>query len=176
MKLSMISAMAQGRVIGTGHGGIPWHLPRDIKHFRNYTRGKYLLIGRHTFEEMQGWFSDHFPIILTRQTDYTTELGSVAHTMEGAMDQARASGAGELVVCGGAGLYHTALPYADELILTLIDTGIEGTALFPDYENAAEWETLSDEAFSADKDNNHAMRIVHLRRLHPTALGTESGA
>ena len=92
------------------------------------------------------------------------------------MDLARASGAGELIVCGGAGLYHSALPYAHELILTLIDAGIEGTALFPDYENAAEWETLSDEAFSADKDNNHAMRIVHLRRLHPTALGTKSGA
>ena len=44
---------------------------------------------------------------------------------------------------------------------------------FPDYENAAKWETLSDEAFSADKDNNHAMRIVHLRRLHPTALGAK---
>mgnify|MGYP005706318411 FL=1 len=89
------------------------------------------------------------------------------------MDLAKASGAGELVVCGGAGLYHSALPYADELILTLIDAGIEGTALFPDYENAAKWETLSDEAFSADKDNNHAMRIVHLRRLHPTALGAK---
>ena len=80
MKLSMISAMAHGRVIGTGHGGIPWHLPRDVKHFREYTQGKHLLLGRRTFEEMLGWFTDHPPIVLTHNTNYDPEVGSVAQT------------------------------------------------------------------------------------------------
>ena len=173
MKLSMISAMAHGRVIGTGHGGIPWHLPRDVKHFREYTQGKHLLLGRRTFEEMLGWFTDHHPIVLTHDTNYDPDVGAVAQTMESALDLALSTGAQELVVCGGSELYHTALPYADELILTLVEASVEGTVLFPDFEKDITWEAVSEKTFPADEANSYAMRFLHLRRLHPAAVRTE---
>ena len=75
LKVSLISAMTPDRVIGTGKG-IPWHMPRDIRHFRSSTAGKPMLLGRRTFEEMAGWFTSQTPIVMTRQERYEAPVGS----------------------------------------------------------------------------------------------------
>ncbi|MCB1078710.1 MAG: dihydrofolate reductase, partial [Verrucomicrobiae bacterium] len=85
MKISMIAALDRNRVIGTGNGGLPWRLPRDVSHFREYTQGKHLLIGRRTYEEMLGWFSDQVPIVLTHRRDYQPTIGLAAHTVDEAV-------------------------------------------------------------------------------------------
>ena len=69
MRVTAIAAMALDRTIGTGTG-IPWQLPEDQRHFRGYTAGKALLLGRTTFEEMLGWFTDHRPITLSSNPSY----------------------------------------------------------------------------------------------------------
>lgn len=170
MKISMIAAMARNRVIGTGDGGIPWRLPRDTLHFRDYTAGKHLLLGRRTFGEMTGWFRAHIPIVLTRDERFEPAIGQVAHSVDEAITEAFEDGAPELVVCGGASVYRAALPYADELCLTLIDAEVEGEAVFPDYEAEIEWEKLSEESHPADAENAHPMTFVRLRRIRPSSL------
>ncbi len=170
MKISMIAALDRHRVIGTGQGGVPWQLPRDVRHFRTYTEGKYLLIGRKTCEEMDGWFTNHRPILLTRGSGSAPNRGLVAHSVDEAITEAFEGGAAELVVCGGASVYTAALPYADELLLTRIDTDSGGDVLFPDYEMDHEWETLSEESHPADAENEHAMTFLHLRRVRPSSL------
>ena len=164
MKISMIAAMARNRVIGTGTGGIPWHLPRDAYHFRTYTAGKFMLLGRTTFEEMDGWFTTQTPIVLTRNTDYKPPLGFVADTVERARDIALEHGADELVISGGASVYRAGLPFADQLVLTFVDEDVMGGVHFPDYEAAAEWETVSEMRLEADDENAYAMTFVILRR------------
>ncbi|MDF1825942.1 MAG: dihydrofolate reductase [Verrucomicrobiales bacterium] len=166
----MISAMAQNWVIGTGKGGIPWHLPRDTRRFREFTDEKFLLLGRRTFEEMTGWFTNQTPIVLTRDPDYKTDHGFVVNKVEEAISTAAEKGAGELAVCGGASVYDAALPYTDELFLTLIDGAIEGGAHFPDYDKDIEWKEISREAFPADEENEYGMTFLQLRRLHPSSL------
>ena len=116
LKVSMISAMARDRVIGTGEGGIPWKLPRDSVHFRSYTANRHMLLGRSTYEEMEGWFKTQIPIILTRQEDYQPNEGYVANSVQGAIQMARNAGESELVVSGGASIYKAALPHADKLV------------------------------------------------------------
>ena len=74
-QLTLIAAIDQNRLLANEHR-IPWHLPRDIAHFRNYTKEKWLLLGRRTFEEMRGWFrAGHTPLVLTRHPDYVPEIG-----------------------------------------------------------------------------------------------------
>lgn len=161
----MICAMARDRVIGGPDGGIPWHLPRDIAHFRAYTAHQHLLLGRRTFEEMTGWFTTQQPLVLTTRESPEPEVGRAVHTVAEAVRIARSAGAPQLVVAGGAQTYAAALPFADRLVLTLIDAGIAGAAFFPDYEAHARWHTVSDRQFAADADHPHAMRFLTLDRV-----------
>lgn len=163
MKISMIAALARNRVIGTGGeaGGIPWRLPRDSTRFRGYTEGKWMLIGRKTFEEMDGWFTTQTPIVLTRQTGFDHAAPSV----ESAIELAKAGGAVELVVSGGASVYEAALHFADELVLTFVHADVDGAARFPNYSAAASWIETSRESFPADEENEFGMTFVTLRPL-----------
>ena len=166
MKVSMIAAMDENRLIGSG-SGIPWHLPRDQRHFRAYTAGKALLLGRRTFEEMLGWFTDQRPIVLSRDTTYAPAKAppglGVAGSLAGACDLASAAGERELVVLGGAQIYKLALPIADELILTEVHAEFEGGAYFPSF-GEEDWREVARERFEADADNAYAMSFVTYRR------------
>lgn len=170
MKITMIAALDRNRVIGTGSGGLPWRLPRDVAQFRLYTRGKTLLIGRRTFEEMRGWFTDQTPIVLSHRRDFAPVGSLAAHTVDEAVGEAFERGAPELVVCGGAAVYTAALPYADELRLTLVETAGDGPLRFPDYRAGHSWETLSEERHEADAENPLAMTFLTLRRISPSSL------
>lgn len=170
MHITMISAMDRNRVIGLPDGGIPWHLPRDVARFREFTQGKFLLLGRRTYGEMTGWFTDQTPIVLSRQEDLPVENGWRVHDIEEAISSAAERGAEELAVCGGGAIYAESLPYTDELFLTLIETSVEEGTRFPDYESDIEWEEVKRENFEADAENEYAMTFLQLRRLHPSSL------
>ena len=171
MKVSMIAAMDRSRLIGNAEGGIPWRLPRDTQHFRDYTAGKHMLLGRKTISEMEGWFTDQTPIVLTHAPPPNFPWPRVAHSVEEAVTEAFEDGAEELVVSGGASVYAAALPYADELVLTRIDTEVNGEGRrFPDYEAEIEWEMLSESHFPRDEETPFAMDILHLRRVKPSSL------
>ena len=163
--VTMISAMTHDRVIGATGGGIPWHLPRDGTHFRKYTNNKHMLLGRKTFDEMSGWFTNQTPLVLTSQQDYRPGIGARVGSVAEAIDFVQTSCAGELVVSGGAQVYASALPFADRLVLTIVDATVEGAAYFPDYRATATWETVSDEHFAADQDNPFAMTFIILDRV-----------
>ena len=78
MKLSLIAAMDENKLIGSAEGGLPWQgIEQDRDHFRSYVEGKALLLGRKTFEEMKGWFDTaHRPYILTRDRNYVPEISA----------------------------------------------------------------------------------------------------
>jgi dihydrofolate reductase len=167
--VTLIAAMDETRLIGTGEGGLPWRgMPRDKKHFRDYTAGKALLLGRRTFEEMLGWLdNDHRPIVITRNRAY--EPGGdrqVAGDIEEALALAGSRGENEVVVCGGAAIYRMALPFADRLVLTLLhgrfDTTVPGV-YFPGWEDA-NFREVKRERFTADAENPLSMTFLYLAR------------
>ncbi len=166
MKVSMIAAMDKNLVIGRAGGGIPWHLPRDTAHFRSYTAGKYLLLGRTTFQEMDGWFTDQIPIVITSKSNFLVPGGHKADSITDGIAIAKAQGAEELVVCGGASIYRATLPFARELILTQVETGVQerNPRKFPDYESMGRWKKVRDDSFPADDENRFAMRFLKLER------------
>ena len=112
MKLSLIVAMDERRLIGSMSGGLPWQgIERDREHFRSYVKGKALLLGRKTYEEMEGWLdSNHRAYILTRNRNYVPKtsvrvaVGFFWGISRGGKDREREGGG-----CGGGGMFGRAL-------------------------------------------------------------------
>ncbi|HEY3176566.1 MAG TPA: dihydrofolate reductase [Candidatus Polarisedimenticolia bacterium] len=141
MRLSLIAAMARNRVIGRA-GAIPWHLPDDLRHFKQITMGRWLIMGRRTFESIGRPLPGRTTVVVTRRPDYAPDGVIIAHSIEEALELAR--GEEEVFVAGGAQIYEATLPIAERLHLTLIEAEYEGDAFFPtlDY---ARWRLAREE-------------------------------
>jgi len=176
MIVSLIAAVGKGRILGSSKGGIPWDLPLDRAHFRTYTTGKWLLVGRRTYEEMDGWFGERCPIVLTRSSQARPSARGhrVAASVPTAISLAKNEGASELVVCGGAAVYAAAFPFAERLVLTLVDWqgGPEDDApRFPDWATQGRWRPLYREHWPASGQNPHAATLTVLVRSSRPGLG-----
>lgn len=144
MKLSLIAAMAENRVIGRG-AAIPWQLPDDLKRFRKITWGHPVVMGRKTFETLDGPLPGRLNIVLTRDRDYRAAGCRVVHEPEEAL--AAAGETDELFICGGEELYRQFLPRADRIYLTVIHRDVTGDVLFPEipeYFVVSERETVAE--------------------------------
>lgn len=157
--------MTRDRVIGDESGGIPWHLPKDAAHFRAYTEGKHMLLGRKTFEEMNGWFTTQTPLILTSRENYRPSLGRTVKSVEEAIKLTALNKETELVVSGGAQVYAASLPFADRLEITIVEAEIESSVRFPDYLSFADWVTIKQEHVPADTEHSFAMTFLTLDRV-----------
>lgn len=145
--------------------GIPWRLPADVRHFRNYTEGKWILVGRKTFGEMQGWFRHgHTPVMLTRRIE--PDIRAVA-TVNKALKMVERDGAEELVCCGGAQTYAAALPYANKMVLTVIEERYpadEGAVYFPQWDEKA-WHIITETSLPRSTEDEPQARVVVLERV-----------
>ena len=171
MLVSLIAAMDRNRVIAT-EDGIPWELPRDREHFRCYTRGKAMLLGRVTYLEMRGWFTTQLPIVLSSQSALPAR--HTAASVPEAIALAGQLGAPELAVAGGAQVYRAAMPHVDTMVLTLIDARCGDGKSFPEW-IAGEWVERSSRGYEADADNPFAFRIVTLERRRHHQIPNSSG-
>jgi dihydrofolate reductase len=161
--LTLIAAVSADGFISRGQG-VPWDLPRDRVYFRSVTAGKWLLIGRRTYEEMIGWFRDHTPLVLTRDATFVAKVGRVVHGVEQALEVAARAGVHELFVCGGSAAYDRAFPHADRLLITHVGTRLGTGVAFPKVESPP-WRLVSSLEYHADSENAHAMRFATYERL-----------
>ena len=134
MKISLIVAMTADRVIGINKQ-MPWHLPDDLRRFREITMGKPILMGRRTHESIGRALPGRENIILTHDTRYEAEGCCVLHSMA---DAIRKAGDQEIMVIGGSTLYEAFLPYANRLYLTLVEGHFKGDTYFPAFD-PEEW-------------------------------------
>lgn len=169
MLISLLAAMDRDRVIGSAEGRIPWDLPRDREHFRARTAGRWLLVGRATYGEMEGWFGDRIPLVLTGNPAFVPFEPShrIAATPAAAIDLAAAGGADELVVIGGGKVFAATLPLADQILLTRIDlsSGVANPVRFPLFEDSDEWTLTHAEDWPGDGGIPDARYEVYAR--HP---------
>ena len=128
MKLSLIVAMAQNRVIGHNKQ-MPWHLSADLKKFKQITMGSPIIMGRKTFEAIGRPLPGRENIIVSQNKDYTAENCSVFQDLEAAIKSCRQHP--EAFIIGGATLYQQTLQQADRLYLTQIHRDFIGDTYFP---------------------------------------------
>src|SRR4051794_14963655 len=101
--------MTRDGLIGR-EGKLPWHLPRDLKHFRQLTWGKPIIMGRRTHESIGKPLPGRTNIVLTRREGYHADGCLVAHTADAAITLAAATGATEAMIIGGGEIYREFLP------------------------------------------------------------------
>ena len=134
LPLVFVVAIARNNVIGRD-GGLPWRMPSDLKRFRAATMGKPMIMGRKTFASIGKALPGRETIVVTRDTSFAVPGVLVAHDMDEAINlgkaRARAMGAPEVAVAGGAQIFSALLPLADRIILTEIDLAPEGTEFWP---------------------------------------------
>jgi len=129
MIISLIAAMSENRVIGSGNR-IPWSIPSDQMRFREITMGHPVIFGRKTFESIGRPLPGRKNIILTEQRDYHVEGASVVHSLADALRLC--SNEDEVFICGGGPVYQEMISRADRIYLTVIHRVYEGETLFPE--------------------------------------------
>lgn len=160
-QLALIVAMDRARAIGRD-GGMPWHLPDDLRHFKQVTMGKPVLMGRRTWDSIGRALPGRRNLVLTRQ-DHAHFGGAETVT---SLDQARAlcADAPELMVIGGGAVYAMTLPLAHTLWLTEIDTEVaDADTWFPPHD-PAQWQEIWHEHRAADERHAHARTFRQLQR------------
>ena len=161
MRISIIVAMAENRVIGRDNG-LPWRLSADLQHFKSITMGKPIIMGRNTWESIGRPLPGRTNIVITRDTGYRAEGCELVHSLEQALAVAGASD--EVMIIGGANLYRQTLAHADKLYLTLVKAQVEGDTRFPEID-AGEWRETGRESHGADDKNEYDYDFVTLERI-----------
>ena len=130
MKLTLIVAASLNNVIGVNNT-LPWHLPADLKYFKNLTTGHSIVMGRNTFESIGKPLPNRENIVFTRVKDFTIPGVIVKNTLEQVFEYCKNKQ--EVFVIGGDTIYKQTLAMADTIYLTRVHTTIEqGDAFFPE--------------------------------------------
>ncbi|WP_425404019.1 dihydrofolate reductase [Hwanghaeella sp.] len=153
-KLVIVVAMAENRVIGRD-GGLPWHLPEDLKRFKAVTMGKPLVMGRKTWESLPRKPLPGRPnLVVTRQKGFEAEGALVFAELDAALAEAdrlaQASGVDEVCLIGGGSLYEQAFEKVDRIDLTEVRLAPEGDTHFPELDPTSWREVSRDTATAAD--------------------------
>jgi len=163
MIISLIAAIGKNRAIGKANQ-LLWDLPNDLKHFREITFGKPVIMGQRTFESIGRPLPGRKNIVLSQNAGFHPEGCSVAKDIDTALSLAQDSGQDEIFIIGGGMVYASFLPFAHRMYLTLVDASPEGDTYFPEW-NPAEWKVASSEDHLADERNSLGHTFVTYERI-----------
>ena len=150
--LSIIVAKAKNNIIGKDNKMI-WHLPEDLKHFKNLTTGHTIIMGRKTFESLGKPLPNRKHIIFSQNPDFKVndENVEVVHSLLQIQDLIE--GKEEAFVIGGAMIYNFLMPYVKKMYVTEIEKDFEGDTFFPIIDSEI-WKEVSREKGIKDENNN----------------------
>lgn len=159
--IAIVVAHASNRVIGRD-GGMPWHLPGDLRHFRELTSGGTVVMGRRTFESLPDAFRplpDRRNIVLSANPDYEAPGAEV----RASLDAALAACGGECFVIGGGATYAEALPRAETVYATEIAAPVEGDVFVPELPES-EWRCVESGEPRTENGHTYVFRRYERRR------------
>lgn len=133
MTLSLIWAEAHDRVIGAS-GGMPWHVPEDLAHFKELTLGDTVVMGRKTWDALDPRFRPlpgRRNIVVTRDPEWTADGAEVVHSLDDALAPAPTPHPDPIWVIGGAELFAATIDRADRLEVTELDLDVDGDTFAP---------------------------------------------
>ncbi|MBM7504462.1 dihydrofolate reductase [Agromyces aurantiacus] len=131
--IGLIWAEAHGGVIGAA-GGMPWHVPEDLAHFKRTTDGEPVVMGRRTWDSLPPRFRPlpgRANIVVTRQADWAAEGAVRAASADEALALAASDADERVWVIGGAELFARTIDSADRLVVTELDLDVDGDTFAP---------------------------------------------
>jgi dihydrofolate reductase len=163
LEISLVAAVADNGVIGAD-GGMPWHLPADLAHFKQITLGKPVLMGRLTWESIGRPLPGRRNLVLTRDTEWQATGAERVASLQEAIEAAGTRGGTELMVIGGAEVYRQALPSAKRIYLTRVHAEPWGDTLFPELDPDV-WREVERRERQSDERNAWDLTFVVLERI-----------
>lgn len=163
--ISIIVAIAENNAIGKDNQ-LLWHLPADMKIFREKTTGHCVITGRKNYESIPKKFRplpNRTNIVITRQQNYSAPGAIVVASLQEAIEKAKTTGDTEIFIIGGGEIYSQSLAIADKIYLTKVHHSFDADTFFPVL-NMNEWEIISSSEFSADEKNKFPFSFLELKR------------
>jgi dihydrofolate reductase len=165
MRISMIVAAATNNAIGLDNR-LLWHLPNDLKFFKNATWALPVIMGRKTLEALSGKpLNGRMNIVITRQVDFAKEGFWVAHDIQEALQICKDANYRAVNVIGGGEIYRQYLPLAHRLLITRVEVELTGDAYFPEIPSD-DWGLISDDPQPADEKHAYPYRFQVWERNH----------
>lgn len=154
MIISLIVAAAENNVIGKNNQ-LPWHLPADMKYFKQTTAGHTVIMGRGTFESLGKPLPGRTNIVITRQQHFKAPGCTIVGSIADAISYAKENGTAETFIIGGGEVFRQSMSLAHRIYLTRIFHSFDGDTFFPEL-NTDEWKMISEERHQPDEKNKYA--------------------
>ena len=161
MNISLIFAASENNVIGKNNQ-LPWHLPADLKFFKNTTTGHHIIMGRKTYESVGKPLPNRTNVIITRDTNYQADGCVVVKSMEEALNVAKNDV--EIFITGGGEIFKQAIPVANKIYFTKIHHSFEGDSYAPQIDPLI-WKEIKREDHMPDEKNKYAYSFIELIRI-----------
>lgn len=160
--ITIIAAIARNNALGKNNKLI-WHLPADLKRFKNITNGHHIIMGRKTFESLGKPLPNRTTIIITRNKNYKVKDCIVVNSLKEALEKANADE--NPYILGGAEIYKQAMNLADQLDVTLIHQEFQADAFFPEIDKSI-WKESFREDFKANEKNKYDYSFVRYKKIN----------
>jgi dihydrofolate reductase len=163
--ISLIVAVAENGVIG-GNNMLVWHLPADMKFFKDTTMGHCVISGRKNYESIPEKFRplpNRTNIVITRQENYHAPGAIVVNSLEKALEEAKKTGDDEIFIIGGAEIFKQSMRYADRIYLTRIHHSFEGDVFFSEPDPQI-WKETSRKQGHTDEKNKYEHDFIVLEK------------
>ena len=151
---AIVVAASTNNAIGKNNQ-LLWHLPNDLKFFKNITWGFPVIMGRKTFEAVNKPLPGRTNIVITRKDDWKAEGVIQAVDLEDAIVKARETNAKQIFIIGGGEIYEQSMSVADTIYITRVHAVLDGDTFFPVIDEQV-WELVSNEDFPADEKHAYA--------------------
>ena len=161
--ISLVVAAAENNAIGKNNQ-LLWHLPNDLKFFKNTTWAGVVIMGRKTFESVNKPLPGRLNIVITSNPDWHYENVKTAQSLEQAIEIAKAENFKEIFIIGGGEIYKQSMPLADVIYLTRVHTQMEGDTFFPVIEED-KWSLKSSNGFEADEKHAYNYSFEKWERM-----------
>ena len=166
MTISIIVAVSENNVIGRNND-LPWHLPADMKYFKDTTMGHCVVMGRKNFDSIPDKYrplDGRTNIVVTRQKDFRAEGIIIRHSIDDAISFAKNKNETECFIIGGGDIFAQSLRYCDRIYLTRIHHAFEGDVFFPVLP-PGEWKEISRRDIAADEKNKYPFSFLIYSKL-----------
>ncbi len=160
--VTLIAAASENNIIGKDNKLI-WRLSDDLKHFKELTKGHFVIMGRKTFESMPKALPNRTNVIITRKTDYKAENAIVVNSLEKALKVAENDN--QPFIIGGGEIYKLSMEIADRIELTRVHTSIEGDTSFPEI-NLEKWQEVKNEKRLKDEKNEYDFSFLRYDKIN----------
>jgi len=155
--IAAIYAVSENGIIGKNNG-LPWHLPKDFRFFKQTTLGYPIIMGRKSFESLGKALAGRRNIVISRNKNFQAPACELAHSLEGALELCAHEPL--VFITGGAGLYKESIEkgYVSLIYETLVHADVEGDVYFQ-LSNRDQWKIVESEAYPTDDKHEYAFTI-----------------